>query len=259
MSIYKDIFKWAEKKGDTEITVDLETSGETSVHPLPDALPRDLTNDLQVFQENMEAIKAQSAFKTVLITASVQGEGSSMIAANWGRLLARDRLDGLLIDTDEITHGGILVIDANLRNPCQHTLFDLDRKRGLSELLSGELVLDQVLKAVLRKNLWIMTAGKPVANPADLLGSLMMKGVLEECSRRFQIVIIDSAPTTLYADTLALAKQVEAIVLIVQAGVTRWEVILSAKKQLQKVNDRLLGVVLNQRKFYIPEWIYRRI
>jgi Mrp family chromosome partitioning ATPase len=56
-----------------------------------------------------------------------------------------------------------------------------------------------------------------------------------------------------------VAKHAEAVVLVVRAGVTRWEVALTAKKQLQKVNPRLLGVVLNQRRFYIPEWIYQRI
>ncbi|MBU1880955.1 capsular biosynthesis protein, partial [bacterium] len=132
-------------------------------------------------------------------------------------------------------------------------------KRGLTELLTGELELEQVLKSAPRRNLWVITAGKPAANPAELLGSLQMKGVLAQCKQRFQFVIIDSAPTTLYAETTALAKQAEAVLLVLRAGSTRWEVSHTAKKQLQRVNQRLLGVVLNQRRFYIPEWIYQRI
>ncbi len=259
MSIYKDLFKWAEKKGESESPIEPEETPEEMSHPLEGEIPRLLANDLQVFQENMEALRAQNPFKSVLITSSVRREGSSMLAANWGRLLARERLEGLPIDTGESISGGIVIIDANLRRPAIHSLFDLDRKRGLTELLTGELELDEVLKSAPRKNLWIITSGKPAANPADLLGSLIMKGILAECRRRFQFVILDSAPVTLYAETLALAKQVESVVLVVKAGETRWEVALSAKKQLQKVNPRLLGVVLNQRKFYIPEWIYRRI
>jgi capsular exopolysaccharide synthesis family protein len=259
VSIYKDLFKWAEKKGESESPIEPEETPEEMAHPLEGEIPRLLANDLQVFQENMEALRAQNPFKSVLITSSVRREGSSTLTANWGRLLARERLEGLPIDTGESISGGILIIDANLRRPAIHSLFDLDRKRGLTELLTGELELDEVLKSAPRKNLWIITAGKPAANPADLLGSLIMKGILAECRRRFQFVILDSAPVTLYAETLALAKQVETVVLVVKAGETRWEVALSAKKQLQKVNPRLLGVVLNQRKFYIPEWIYRRI
>ena len=259
MSIYKDIFKWAEKKGGPESPLEPEESYEETAHPLDDEIPRLLANDLQVFQENMEALRAQNQFKSVLITSSVRREGSSMIAANWGRLLARERLEGLPVDTGEKISGGIVLIDANLRRPALHSMFDLDRKRGLTELLTGELQLDQVLKNAPRKNLWLITAGKPAANPADLLGSLVMKGILSECGQRFQFVIVDSAPVTLYAETLALAKQVETVVLIVRARETRWDVTLSAKTQIQKVNPRLLGVVLNQRKFYIPEWIYQRI
>lgn len=259
MSIYRDIFKWAEKKGDVENPIEPEEKPEEATHPLSDDIPRVLANDLQVLQENMEALRAQSSFKTVLVTSSVKREGSSTVVANWGRLMARERLEGLPIDTGEVISGGILLIDANLRRPRLHSLFDLDRKRGLTELLTGELQLEQVLKSAPRKSLWIITAGKPSANPADLLGSLLMKGILEESRRRFQFVVIDSAPVTLNAETLALAKQAESVLLIVRSGVTRWEVVLSAKKQIQKVNPRLLGVVLNQRKFYIPEWIYRRM
>ncbi len=259
MSIYRDIFKWADKKGDTENPIEPEESPEEMSHPLEKEIPRLLANDLQVFQENIETIRMQDPFKSVLITSSIRREGCSVLSANWGKLLARERLDALPVVTGETISGGILLIDANLRKPAIHSLFDLDRKRGLTELLNGELQIDEVLKGTPRKNLWVITAGKPAANPADLLGSLIMKGVLNECRERFQFIVVDSAPVTLYAETLALAKQIEAVVLVVNSGVTRWEVALSCRKQLQRVNPRLLGVILNQRKFYIPEWIYQKI
>ncbi|MCX6639758.1 MAG: CpsD/CapB family tyrosine-protein kinase [bacterium] len=259
MSIYRDLFKWAEKNTDSESPIEPDESPDEVGHPLSDDLPRVLSNDLQVLQENIEAARAQHPLKSVLITSSVRREGSSTITANWGKLLSRERLDGLPIDTGEMIAGGVLLIDGNLRKPKLHSLFDLDRKRGMTELLTGELQLDEVLKGAPRKNLWVITAGKPAANPADLLGSLLMKGLLDECRRRFQFILIDSAPATLHAETLALAKQVESVLLVIQAGHTRWEVAASAKKALLKVNPRLLGVVLNQRKYYIPEWIYQRI
>jgi capsular exopolysaccharide synthesis family protein len=254
------MIKWAEKRGEViESPLEADETPEEAHHPLPGDLPRILANDLQVLQENIESLRANDDFKSVLITSSVRGEGASTIAANWCRLLARDRLSGLPVHTMESIGGGILLIDANLRRPVQHSLFDLDRKRGLTELLQGELDLQQVIKGVSRRNLWVITAGKPAANPADLLGSVLMKGILEECRQRFEFIVIDSAPLTLYAETLALAKQADAAVLVVHSGVTRWEVAASAKNQLQKVNTRLLGVVLNQRKFIIPDWIYKRI
>jgi len=259
VSIYKDLIKWADKQGEAESQLEPDETPEEAHHPLPGDVPRLLANDLQVFQENIAALRAQTTFKSVLFTSAVRREGNSTLAANWGRLLARDRMSGLLIHAAEEIAGDILLIDANLRRPVLHSLFDLDRKRGLTEVLQGELELDQVLKSAPRRNLWIITAGKPAVNPADLLGSLLMKGLLDECRQRFEFIVLDSAPVSLYAETLALAKQVEAVVLVVRSGKTRWEVALSAKKQLEKVNTRLLGVVLNQRRFIIPEWIYRRI
>jgi capsular exopolysaccharide synthesis family protein len=259
VSIYKDLLKWADKQGQVESRLEPAETPEEAQHPLPGDMPRLLANDLQVLQENVEAVRARGTFSSVLFTSSVRGEGSSTISANWARLLARDHLAATPLQavTDEI--GGILMIDANLRRPVLHNLFDLDRKRGLTEVLQNELTLDQVLKSSPRRNLWVITAGKPAANPADLLGSVLMKGLLDECRRRFEFVVLDSAPVTLYAETLALAKQIEAIVLVVRAGKTRWEVALTARDQLQKVNSRILGVVLNQRRYLIPDWIYRRL
>jgi protein-tyrosine kinase len=259
LSIYKDLIKWADKQGEVENPLEPDETPEEAHHPLPGDIPRQLANDLQVLQENIEAIWMQKNFKTVLITSSVRGEGSSTVAANWARLLARDRMTGLPVDDMDLIGGGILLIDANLRRPVLHSFFDIDRKRGLTEVLQGELRLDEVLKGAPRRNLWVITAGKPAANPADLLGSLLMKGLLDECRNRFEMVILDSAPVTLYPETLALAKQVETAILVVRSGKTRWEVAQSARNQLQKVNTHLLGVVMNQRKFIIPEWIYRRI
>jgi len=259
VSIYKDLLKWADKQGQVESRLEPDETPEEAHHPLPGDMPRVLANDLQVFQENVEALRTQAPFKSVLFTSPVRGEGSSTISANWARLLARDRLSGLALDALESSTGGILLVDANLRRPALHSLFDLDRKRGLTEILQGELKLDDVLKGVQRRQLWVITAGKPAANPADLLGSPVMTELLQECRRRFDFIVFDSAPITLHAETLALAKQIEAVALVVRAGTTRWEVALSAKSQLQKVNSRILGVVLNQRRYIIPEWIYRRI
>jgi capsular exopolysaccharide synthesis family protein len=260
VTIYKDMIKWAEKRGEVlESPLEADETPDEAHHPLPGDLPRPLANDLQMLQENIEALRGQDEFRTVLVASAVRGEGASTIAANWCRLLARDRLSGMPISTTDTIGGGILLIDANLRRPVQHSLFDLDRKRGLTELLQGELDLQQVIKGVSRRNLWVITSGKPAANPADLLGSMLMRGILEECRRRFEFIVVDAAPVSLYAETLALAKQVDATLLVVRTGQTRWEVAASAKNQLQKVNSRILGVVLNQRKFIIPGWIYKRI
>jgi len=260
VSIYRDLIKWAEKRGEVEEhPLEPEESPAVAHHPLAAEMPRPLANDLQVLQENTTALRSQQDFRSVLVASAVWGEGVSTVAANWSRLMARDRMVGLPVDTTDAIGGGVLLIDANLRRPVLHRLFELDRKQGLTELLQGELELEQVLKSAPRRNLWVITAGKPAANPADLLGSLLMKGILDECRRRFEFIVLDSAPITQHAETLALAKQVDAVVMVVHSGKTRWEVALSAKNQVLKVNPRILGVVMNQRQFIIPEWIYRRI
>ena len=74
---------------------------------------------------------------------------------------------------------------------------------------------------------------------------------------RFDLIIIDTPPATLFPDGLALVRQVDGVVLVFEAERTRWPVTLSVKKNILKNGGKILGVVFNKRRFYIPQWLYK--
>jgi Mrp family chromosome partitioning ATPase len=76
---------------------------------------------------------------------------------------------------------------------------------------------------------------------------------------KFDYVILDAPPVPAFPECLVLCAKVDGVVLVVESGKTRRQVALRARKQVEEVGGKVLGVVLNKRKYYIPEWIYRRL
>jgi Mrp family chromosome partitioning ATPase len=76
---------------------------------------------------------------------------------------------------------------------------------------------------------------------------------------RFDMIILDTPPATIYPDGLAMVRQVDGVILVVEAEKTRWPVALRVKEKITKNGGNLLGIVFNKRRFYIPEWLYKRL
>jgi Mrp family chromosome partitioning ATPase len=77
--------------------------------------------------------------------------------------------------------------------------------------------------------------------------------------QRFDYTILDSAPITTFAESQAICSRVDGVLLVIETGKTRRQVAIRAKKELEEAGGRLLGVVLNKRRYYIPDWIYKRL
>jgi capsular exopolysaccharide synthesis family protein len=171
--------------------------------------------------------------KSILVTSALPGEGKSYVAANLSVMLA------LSIDEN------VVAIDADLRRPRLHNFFGYRKVRGLHEYLLGGLRSeDLVIKSGIEK-LSLLPAGKIARNATELLSSNMMVTFLEEVKERFKghFVIIDSPPCQIGAETKALARLVDGIVLVVGAG-------KSPKKEIERAienlgREKILGVVFN--------------
>jgi Mrp family chromosome partitioning ATPase len=107
--------------------------------------------------------------------------------------------------------------------------------------------------------LFYSVAGSPVANPFSLFESASISALIEEMRKEADWVLLTAPPVNAYNDAVALAKKVDGVVLVLEAEQTRWEVAQSAKERLEDARANILGVVLNNRKFHIPGWIYRRL
>ena len=150
--------------------------------------------------------QVQNQTKTVMITSALPHEGKTLTVVN------------LALTLTESYARRVLVIDADLRAPSLHTVFDISNQRGLSEALQdGTRALPLV---DLSGRLTVMTAGQPGPAPLAGLSSPRMAEVLAECSRRFDWVLIDTPPVGVLPDAQVLARLVGEVILVIGAGVT---------------------------------------
>ncbi len=170
--------------------------------------------------------------RTFLFTSALSGEGKSFSAANYAISLAQQGLSTLLVDAD-------------LRRPTLSNIFFGDEgRKGLTEILIGRGTLDLAQKTRV-PNLSIISAGGLSPNPAELLSGSGFPNVLEEAVKRYDRIVIDSAPLIPVSDTLLLAPHVQSICLVVRAASTSRRVVLRACRALKDIACKPAGVIFN--------------
>jgi capsular exopolysaccharide synthesis family protein len=185
---------------------------------------------------------AGHAPRTLLITSSQPAEGKTTTSVNTAISLAQ-------------TGASVLIVDADLRRPRVHRVFNLKNNVGLSNYLAGEGDLSTLIQVAL-PNLYVLPVGPLPPNPAELLGSAKMKQVIETLSANFDYVVIDSPPVSSFADSLILSALVEGVIIVVKAGMTPREMAQRTKAHLQSVGAKILGVVVNQIKLQPHDYYY---
>jgi len=203
--------------------------------------------EYQKMSSALRTIGTNRKIKSVLFLSSVHGEGTSSVCAHFARSIAQG--DG----------EKVLLVDANLRSPILHMFFDLERGNGLTELLAGGASGDAIIRKTSTPGLSLVTAGAPTQDAPRLLGSAHLKEVLTEWRERYSWIIVDTSPALAYADAVVLGRMMDGVILVVQAGKTRREVIGKAQEILKNAKASVLGVVLNKRQYVIPKPIYRRL
>ncbi len=185
---------------------------------------------------------AGHAPRTMLITSSQPAEGKTTTSVNTAISLAQ-------------TGAAVLIIDADLRRPRVHKVFNLKNNAGLSNYLAGEAELASMIQVAM-PNLYVLPVGPLPPNPAELLGSPKMKLAVETLSANFDYVIIDSPPVSSFADSLILSSLVEGVIIVVKSRTTPREMAQRTKAHLQSVGAKILGVVVNHIKLQPHDYYY---
>jgi capsular exopolysaccharide synthesis family protein len=154
--------------------------------------------------------------------------------------------------------GTICVLDANLRSPSLHHLFGIENLEGFTEAVLLDRPLQDYVRNV-RHNLCLITAGTTGVHPHALLASGALRSKVKELRASFDYVLIDSPPATQYTDTSILAPLTDGVILVIEAESTRRETALSAKENIEAAHASVLAAVLNNRRFPVPEALYRRL
>jgi protein-tyrosine kinase len=202
------------------------------------------------YQRIAQGIQGQPGWQrkgAVLVASAVHGEGASTVAREVASILCRNG------------SAQAVLVDANLRTPSQHLAFRLERTNGLSELATRGLAAEAGVRQGPGTSLPVVTAGRPAGSPTEVLGLPALKAAIEQLRARFDWVILDGPPITIYSDAAILAPMVDGVVLVVEAERTRWEVVSQAKRTIEESGGRVLGAVLNRQHYHIPPALYGRL
>ncbi len=159
----------------------------------------------------------------------------------------------------EKSGASVCLVDANLGAPSLHLLFGMENRTGLAEALRSQSRLRDAAQRLSQENLWLISAGTWTASDNSLLSSAHLSPAIEDLRQAFTHVIVCASPVSPNSDSLLLGQLVDGVFLVLEAEATRPDAARRAKEQLEAAEARLLGVVLNNRKFHIPESIYRRL
>lgn len=184
--------------------------------------------------------------KTVMFSGAVEHEGVSAILANLASYFS---------------HAGarkVLVIDTNLRKPSLHTAFKVPQADGLTEIIEGKINLDKGTKK-LSDNLYLISSGKISLNPATLLNSHAMIDILKTAKERYDIILLDSPAAVVSRDAFILSQRVDTVVISVNEGKTRRPVVKAVIDAFTRSKADIMGVVLNNRTFPIPQRLYNKV
>ena len=190
---------------------------------------------------------SEESIKTIMFTSTAHGDGSSFTAVSFATTLARD------------CRQNVILIDANLRCPRIHEIFNIEYRQGLSNQLTKDEGKIYILKKVGHGELYLMPCGEKNSEPINLFESIRFEKTLQTMREKFDYVILDTPPVNSYAESIVIASKVDGVILVVESDKTRQQVALRAKEEMEKAGANVLGVILNKRKHYIPEWIYKRL
>jgi capsular exopolysaccharide synthesis family protein len=182
--------------------------------------------------------RAGSPPRTIVVSSAIKGEGKTSTAANTALVFAQ-------------TGARTLLIDADLRRPNCHSLMNETNQEGLSDVLAGQLQVDEVIRQTTVENLFLFTAGSAVPNPAELLTSSKMRETILALRQHYDTILIDTAPVMLTSDTCAIATMVDGVMLVAGAQTPKRN-IQRACQRLEFVGAKVLGVVLNRVNIHEP-------
>jgi non-specific protein-tyrosine kinase len=196
--------------------------------------PRSSTAEAyRTLRTNIEFSSVDGPIKTLLVTSSVPGEGKTVTASNLAVVFAQ-------------TGRRVLLVDADLRKPGVHAMFNMTNEHGLTTLLrSGNASVDAIAQPTEQENLRVLTTGPLPPNPAELVGSQRMRKVVELMTAK-DLVIIDSPPLQAVTDAAVLSSFADATLLVIDAKRSRRRVVRIAGSSLDKAGANVLGVVLNR-------------
>jgi polysaccharide biosynthesis transport protein len=182
--------------------------------------------------------------KVIMVTSALPQEGKSTTSINCAVVLAQKGVR-------------VLLIDADLRRPSIHKTLGMAPHSGLSNVLTGSATLEQaIVRTAVLPNLFVLAAGTPPPNPAELLASANMRDVLTQLREEYDHIVIDTPPSLSVTDAVVLSPRADAVVLVIRSGQTTKNALRRSRDILMQVNAKVVGVLLNAVDLRSPDYYY---
>jgi capsular exopolysaccharide synthesis family protein len=199
--------------------------------PVKDTPHLPITESYRMLQANLKFLSSDKPLQAIVVTSSVPKEGKSTVSANLAAAMA------------QLGHR-VLLIDADMRHPLQHHIWNLNNTAGLSDLIVGQVDFAATVHEGM-PNLYILTAGVIPPNPLALLDSKRMANLIKNFCTTYDFVIIDAPPLVLGADALTLGKMTDGVLLVARPGTLTSNSATLARESLERSSQKVLGLVVN--------------
>ena len=173
-----------------------------------------------------------------------QGDGASTMAFNFASAFA------------SYSSKSILLIDGNVREPILHLQFPDKKREGLTDLVEGRSSVDEAVLEISPGRYYFLRSGAKSVNPVMLYESEDFLSVMQQLRTRYDLIIFDCPPLADNPESVLLASATDGLIMILQAGKTRWETALAAVRDLRETDIPILGAILNKKQPTFPESIY---
>ena len=199
----------------------------------PDSI---ISEQFRSLQTNIKFATGKKVMKSILITSPDKGAGKSTIALNLAVSLAQQKEK-------------VLLIDANLKNPSIHKFLNITNNEGLTNLLLNEqLEVEFFVRKPDLGDLYILTSGNTSSHSTELISFTNLEQLLDSVHKAYDVIIIDSPSVLEVADTKILANYCDGIVLVYSKGQTKYDDALHARRELQFVEEKIVGVIMSDDK-----------
>ena len=216
--------------------------------PRPGVIPSPLIMEEESrLYQNLFALLPDSTKKVIQFIGSRKGEGTSTVVREFARVSARK------------FEKKVLLLDADQSHPSQHLFFNIQPECGWQDVLRDQQPIDKGLCQIGDTRLFISPSSQYSTSNPENLSSLLIDIFWKKLRQRFDLILVDSPPATTSPDGLALSSKVDGIVLVVEAEKTRWPVAESTKNRILSSGGKILGIVLNKRRYHIPGFVYKRL
>jgi capsular exopolysaccharide synthesis family protein len=184
------------------------------------------------------------------MVSAMESEGKTISSANLAVIMAR-------------TGSRVLLLDCDMRKPRLNTIFNIEREKGVSNVLVGDCAIADAVRHTDIPNLDLIPCGQIPPNPSELLGSKAMQEMLATLGQDYDRIVIDSPPVTAVTDAVVLSKAVDGVVVVLQANRTERVIVQRAVEQMQSVRANVFGIILNRldtsltKDYHLYSYFYR--